>query len=71
MLEISVMNYYKKVKKTATIPRTKIINSNKIMCTVENTSKEAQETKLLHMIGTPQYLFKMIKIGFWEACQRR
>lgn len=52
MMIITTMNNYKKVKKRATIPKTLIKGSNKIACTVENTSKGAQEIKRLLMAGT-------------------
>lgn len=74
MLEISKMNNYKRVKKTATIPRTKIGSSNKIVSTVENIFKEAQEIRRLYIIGTLRYLgpFAMIshRQGSWEVCLR-
>ena len=69
MLEFSKMVNQKKVKKTDTTPRTIINSSIKIACTVENTSKEAQEIRRLLMTGTPLYLCTTIKLGFWEVCQ--
>ena len=67
MLIIMKMNNNKKVKKTATIPKTLVNNSN----TVGNSSSEAQGIKRLRsMLSRPQInlnLFTMSSQGSKEA----